>query len=59
MHLDNVDERMEALEKSAIMLCVECGSCAYVCPAKRPMIENIRLAKGALKEYKANKATLK
>lgn len=59
MHLDNVDERMEAFEKSRLMLCVECGCCAYVCPAKRPLIENIRLAKGALKEYKANKSTLK
>lgn len=59
MRLDNVDERMAALEKSRIMLCVECGCCAYVCPAKRPMIENIRLAKNALQEYKANKATLK
>ena len=59
MRLDNVDERMAALEKSGIMSCVECGSCAYICPARRPMIENIRLAKGALKAYNANKATLK
>ena len=59
MRLENVDERMAALEKSRIMLCVECGSCAYVCPAKRPMIENIRLAKSALREYKAHKEALK
>ncbi len=25
--------------------CVECGSCSYVCPAKRPLVESIRLAK--------------
>lgn len=26
-------------------LCMECGNCGYVCPAKRPMIELIRLAR--------------
>ena len=59
VRLENVDERMAALEKSRITLCFECGSCAFVCPARRPLIENIRMAKNSLKEYKANKANLK
>lgn len=25
--------------------CFECGSCAFVCPAKRPLVQFIRLAK--------------
>jgi electron transport complex, RnfABCDGE type, C subunit len=25
--------------------CIECGSCSYVCPSKRPLVESIRLAK--------------
>ncbi len=25
--------------------CVECGACSYICPAKRPLVESIRLAK--------------
>jgi electron transport complex protein RnfC len=25
--------------------CFECGSCAYVCPAKRPLVQFVRLAK--------------
>lgn len=25
--------------------CFECGSCAYICPAKRPLVQFIRLAK--------------
>jgi Na+-translocating ferredoxin:NAD+ oxidoreductase subunit C len=25
--------------------CFECGSCAYVCPAKRPLVQFIRLAR--------------
>lgn len=27
------------------MDCIECGSCSFVCPAKRPLVESIRLAK--------------
>lgn len=25
--------------------CIECGSCSYICPAKRPLVESIRLMK--------------
>jgi len=25
--------------------CFECGCCAYVCPAKRPLVQFVRLAK--------------
>lgn len=28
-----------------ILSCVECGSCAFVCPAKRPLIHYLKLAK--------------
>lgn len=30
--------------------CIECGSCSFVCPAKRPLTENMRLAKEKFKE---------
>ena len=59
MNIEGTAERMAALEESRIMLCVECGCCAYVCPAKRPLIEKIRMAKSSLKEYKANLDKLK
>lgn len=29
--------------------CFECGSCTYVCPAKRPIVQLIRLAKSLVK----------
>ncbi len=29
--------------------CFECGSCAFVCPSKRPMVQFIRLAKSQVK----------
>lgn len=59
LEIENKDERMARLEEYSINLCMECGCCAFVCPAKRPLIENIRVGKAALKEYKAHKASLK
>ncbi len=37
--------RSEATEPFGVFDCFECGSCAYVCPAKRPLVQFIRLAK--------------
>lgn len=36
----------EALNKLKINLCMNCGSCSYVCPAKRNLAEKNQLAKG-------------
>lgn len=30
--------------------CIECGCCAYTCPAKRPLVQSIRLAKKKSRE---------
>ena len=30
--------------------CIECGSCSFVCPAKRPLVQSIRLGKKMLKD---------
>lgn len=35
----------EGAEKYGALDCVECGSCSFICPAKRPLVESIRLAK--------------
>ena len=36
---------------------MECGCCAFICPARRRLVENNKLAKGVLNEYlKAEKA---
>lgn len=32
-------------EQSQILSCMECGSCQYVCPSHRPMLDYIRLGK--------------
>lgn len=39
---------MEALQKLHANLCMECGCCSYVCPAKRPLVQQNKLAKAAL-----------
>jgi len=69
MHLDpsmfsnaldlSTEEKMAALEQYKVHLCMECGSCTYVCPANRPLVQNNRLAKVALRDYKAHMSTLK
>jgi len=35
----------ERLEKEKVMDCIECGSCSFICPADRPLLDYIRLAK--------------
>lgn len=46
---------MELLSSRKVNLCMECGCCSYVCPARRPLVENNKLAKAKLKKYQAEK----
>ena len=32
-------------KKFSIIDCIECGSCSYICPANRPLLDYIRLGK--------------
>ena len=41
-------DRLEDLEKNAVQDCIECGCCLYSCPAHSPLLDNIRMAKGAV-----------
>ena len=50
MQLDDDDERMAVLEKAQVQLCMECGSCSYVCPAHRPLVDTNRKAKGFVRK---------
>ena len=38
-----------ALDKLMADLCVECGTCSYVCPAKQPLAQSVRLARARLR----------
>ncbi len=46
------NDDFEALQKAGVELCMECGCCSFVCPAKRPIVQNNKLAKADLREYK-------
>lgn len=45
-------KNLDALEKLSINTCMECGTCSYVCPAGRKLVQTIRLGKQALRERK-------
>lgn len=38
-------ELWDEAEKRNIVDCIECGSCSYICPANRPLLDQIRLGK--------------
>ncbi len=38
-------DRFDDAEKSGVMDCIECGCCAYTCPANRHLVQGMRLAK--------------
>ena len=42
----------EELKQLQVDLCMECGCCGYVCPAKRPLVQTNKLAKAVLRIYK-------
>ena len=44
-------KNMDELGKLNVDLCVACGSCSFVCPAKRPVTQTVRLAKDAYMGY--------
>ena len=39
----------DALESLSLMSCMECGSCAFVCPAKRQLVQAFRTGKALLR----------
>jgi len=41
--------KYEELEKLHVLDCIECGSCSYACPAKRHLVQSIRLGKDAFR----------
>ncbi len=46
---------VEKLEKIGINVCMECGSCSYVCPSGKPLVQHMRLAKSLVREAGAKK----
>lgn len=40
----------DELKKAGVSVCMECGSCAYSCPAGKPLVQYMRLAKEVMRE---------
>ena len=38
-------EEWEMAEKNDVVSCIECGSCQFTCPSKRPLLDMIRVGK--------------
>ena len=41
-------EDINGAEQNFVMDCFECGSCAFVCPAHRPLVQHMRRAKAII-----------
>ena len=55
MKIENRDERAAALESADVLSCIDCGCCSYVCPSRRPLVENNKLAKNDLRQTRSMK----
>ncbi len=49
--LSDEAEKVKRLKDAKINLCIECGCCSYVCPAKRPLVQKNRLGKSDVSSY--------
>lgn len=47
---------IDTLKECGTTLCMECGCCSFVCPAKRPIVQNNRLAKQVLRAAREKEA---
>lgn len=55
LRLDDIAQ----LKKLRVDLCMECGCCAFYCPANRPLIQNNKLGKAALRDAAAKEKAMK
>lgn len=49
------NNKIEELGKYHIMDCMECGSCSFVCPSKRHLVQSFKLGKARLRAAAAQK----
>lgn len=48
-------DRIEVAERLHVLECMECGCCSYVCPARRPMTQLMRVGKNAVLTQRARR----
>jgi len=44
-------DRIDSLIELKVNLCMECGCCSYICPARRPLVQTNKLAKAKVIAY--------
>ncbi len=49
IHKAYISRDVEALDRLMADLCVECGTCSYVCPSKQPLVQSTHLARAMLR----------
>ncbi len=59
LNIESKEDRMARLEEKKVNLCMECGCCSFVCPAKRPLVQNNKLCKAELRDYQSHQQSLK
>ena len=54
VELSNAADRgdVDALNHYNAMNCMECGCCSFTCPAKRHLVQNIRVGKALIQKAK-------
>ena len=56
LHILTLHSQYDEAKADHVMDCIECGCCSYVCPAKLPLVQSIRVAKREIqKRNQANK----
>ena len=48
-------EDVAHLERLNLMDCMECGSCAFTCPGKLPLVEYFRKGKALVRQAQAER----
>ena len=49
IHKAYIDRDVRKLDTLMADLCVECGTCSYVCPSKQPLVQSTHLARAMLR----------
>ncbi len=53
------NEKWNEAREYGAMDCIECGSCSYICPAKRKLVESIKFGKTVLNRMRAEEQAKK
>ena len=53
MNMYTKKRNWDEVDNLRVMDCIECGSCQYICPARIPLVQAFRTAKGEIRALQA------